>query len=1091
MNKLTKWMLLGGSVTALVAGATAAYAQTAAIETIDVTGSRINLSGFQSPTPVTIIGLDSIERNAQINIGDEIRDLPQVSGTATQSSNTANIAQANAGVDTLSLRNLGPQRNLVMFDHQRVAITGIQDGTVDLSTIPSALVSRVDVVTGGASAAWGSDAVTGVINIVINKSFTGFKANAEYQNNLRLPVPRYHVEGAWGTDFMGGKGHFEIGANMNVSNTATFNGQNAQNHGRANIYNSAYCATGSVVYAAGATSGGTCSSLTGAHALMYVYNTGNPTIVQGGIVNGNTAGAAGSGLAATGTSINQNAGLQGLQGIMFTGPGAVPTNFNYGTTYNNGTCYNGCMNNQYSSGNNAFGISSLPYHDSNIFTYTSYQITPDIKLGIQLGQGKYSTHDKGTTLSTTGQTIYADNAYLDPAISQRFACAGGVNFGTTGATCVGALSNGYNPFTGANDPVVLTAAQAAAGQTAARQAAPAQRLITGFDFTNNRLAPAQATGGVGPTQVQQASGKDIWSMANVCTAIGEACGYYNRVFNRASFQLDGSLGDNWAWSGYGAWSAMRLHETAPNDPIKTRLNNALDAVRVTAGNVGTSGLQIGSVQCRGLLTPSNLADPTSTTYFDLKGCQPVDAFGSGNVSQAAYAFVSPGVDPQSGFLDQVEVRTAQTAAGASVTGVLPWQLPAGDVGVATGFEYRLEQAGQYNATAIGTRNVLQAGNWVNYSGQYHVEEGFLEVNAPILKNMFVQTLNVDLAGRITNYSSSGLVETWKIGVDSQINDDFRLRGFYSSDIRAPDVYDLYNPGSATSQQCASWVLNVSVTNPCSALPGGNPNLKPEQASTVNVGVVMTPSFLDGFTASLDWYDLRMHGAITTVAFNTAIDRAKQGDTSYCAAIITADNSNICNYSTAGTTQGAVPLIVGVRTGAVNAARLTTAGFDANIDYRFDMWGGQMSVGVNANYVYDWSRTLNGVNFQGAGATGGVYSSGSSAFHTTINLTYRTGPWTVGAVIHSAGDAIRDPGTENQPTVALAQVTYTKVNGVDVGVVGSGQTGQGILPTNYVPWSGDIGGRLQYRWSDVVTLYGAMDRVFPGNKTYRVGMRFKL
>jgi outer membrane receptor protein involved in Fe transport len=343
MNTLLKWMLLGGSATAIIAGASAAYAQdnSNTIETVDVTGSRINLQGFQSPTPVTIIGLDSIERNAQINIGDEIRDLPQVGGSPTQSSNTANIAQANAGVDTLSLRGLGAQRNLVLFDHQRVAITGIQDGTVDLSTIPSTLISRVDVVTGGASAAWGSDAVTGVINIVINKSFTGFKANVEYQNNLLVPVPRYHAEAAWGADFLGGKGHFEIGASSNISNTTTFNGENPHNHGRSNVYNPAYCNAGGVSYPNGGTTGGTCASLSGAHALMYVYNTGNPTIVQGGIVNGNTAGAAGSGLGATSSNtVNSFAGLQGLQGIMFTGPNAQPTSFNYGTVYNTNTCYN-------------------------------------------------------------------------------------------------------------------------------------------------------------------------------------------------------------------------------------------------------------------------------------------------------------------------------------------------------------------------------------------------------------------------------------------------------------------------------------------------------------------------------------------------------------------------------------------------------------------------------------------------------------------------------------------------------------------------------------------------------------------------------
>lgn len=1076
MNKLLKQMLLGSSATAMVAGVTlTADAQTQAqpqadnaIETVDVTGSRINLAGFQSPTPVTIIGLDSIERNAQINLGDEIRDLPQVGGSPTQTSNTANIAQANAGVDTLSLRNLGAQRNLVMFDHQRVAITGIQDGTVDLSTIPSILVSRIDVVTGGASAAWGSDAVTGVINVVINKNFTGFKGAAEYQNNLLVPVPRYHTEAAWGTDFLGGKGHFEIGANWNISNTATFNGQNPHNHGRANVYNPAYCNPGGVTYTGTSTTGGTCASLSGARALMYVYNTGNPTITQGGIVNGNSAGATGSGLTKTSTNtVNPAAGLQGLQGLIFSGSAGTPTPFNYGTVYNNSTCYNGCMNNQYTAGNSAFGISSLPYHDSNIFTYTSYQITPDIKLGIQLGQGKYATHDKGTTLSTTTQTIYADNAYLDPSIAKRFVCTG-----TSSPTCVNTLSNGYNPLTG----------------TGGSSTTPSQALVMGFDFTNNRVAPAQSTAAVNASQVQQTAGPGIWSMTNVCTAIGEACGYYNRVFNRASFSLDGSLGSDWSWSAYGAWSGLRLHETAPNDPIKTRLNNALDAVRVTSSNVGTTGFQIGSVQCRGLLNPT--ASQGATYADDLKGCVPVNVFGSGQVTQSAYAWISPGVDPSSGFLDQVEVRTAQTAAGASLTGVAPWSLPAGDIGIATGFEYRLEQAGQYNATPIGARNILQAGNWVNYQAQYHVEEGFLEVNAPILKNMIVQTLNVDLAGRITNYSSSGLVETWKIGIDSQLTDDFRVRGFLSSDIRAPDVYDLYNPGGANQQQCASWVKLVSTTNVCSALPGGNPNLKPEQANTMALGLVMTPSFLDGFTASVDWYDLRMHGAITTVAYNTVIDRAKQGDTQYCGVIITADGSNICNYSTDGTTQGNVPLITGVRTGAVNAARLTTAGFDVNIDYRFDLLGGQMGVGVNANYVYDWSRTLNGVYFQGAGATGGVYAGGAN-FHTTINLTYSTGPWILGASIHSTGDAIRDPGTEGQPTVTLAQVSYSKVNGVDVGVVGSGQTGQGILPTNYVPWSGDIGGRIQYKWTDTVTLFGAMDRIFPGNKTYRVGARFRL
>src|SRR5262249_34294132 len=152
-------------------------------ETVEVTGTRLNLAGFQSPTPVQVIGTESIERNAQIQISDEIRDLPQVQGTVGSASGTGLVGQGAGGIDELNIRGFGANRALVLFDHQRVVTSDMQDDIVDLGTIPSALVSRVDVVTGGASAAWGSDAVTGVINLVINKNFQGVKANLEYSDN--------------------------------------------------------------------------------------------------------------------------------------------------------------------------------------------------------------------------------------------------------------------------------------------------------------------------------------------------------------------------------------------------------------------------------------------------------------------------------------------------------------------------------------------------------------------------------------------------------------------------------------------------------------------------------------------------------------------------------------------------------------------------------------------------------------------------------------------------------------------------------------------------------------------------------------------
>ena len=377
---------------------------------------------------------------------------------------------------------------------------------------------------------------------------------------------------------------------------------------------------------------------------------------------------------------------------------------------------------------------------------------------------------------------------------------------------------------------------------------------------------------------------------------------------------------------------------------------------------------------------------------------------------------------------------------------------------------------------------------MNYSGKYNVKEAFLEVNLPVLKNLLVQTLDVDLAGRFTSYSTSGDVQTWKIGINSQITDDFRIRGFLSSDIRAPIIYELFNPSGVGNQQdCANWVQGVG-TNRCSALTGGNINLKPEQANTTALGVVFTPTFINGLTASLDWYDLRMHGYVTSIGFNDVITRAKAGEAQYCSAIITSDGTNICNYSqTAGTT--GVPQITSVLTGFVNAARVTTAGFDANVAYNFGLFTGDMTVGINANYMYDWSRDLNGIYYQGAGSTGGYYSGGAN-FRSTINLTYREGPWTFGASIHTTGDAVRNNITPGYPGVPTAGVNYQRFNGVDYGNTVAGQQGEGFLPTNYAPWSADIGGRIQYRVRDNITIYGAMDRVFPGNKSYRAGMRFQ-
>ncbi len=1036
MNSVFKQLLLGGSACALIAGATigAAFAQTPAgasdnsVESVEVSASRINLAGFQSPTPVTVIGTEQIEKNARLDVADEIRDLPEVQGSsASRGAASNNAAQGNAGINSLSLRGLGSQRNLVLIDGQRVVSAAIQDGTVDLATVPTSMVQRIDVVTGGASAAWGSDAVTGVVNLVINKNFTGIKGNAEFSNNALISRPQYKAEVAFGTDFDGDKGHTEFAVNTLISNTPTFNGQNRKNYGRAVVYNPAYCnqVTYPVVNGVTQTSGGTCSSLSGQPVYTYAYATGNDTTTQGGLINANTAGTAGSGLVASTAS---SAAYTGLRGIDFVGPDGTPTPFNYGTVSQT-TCYNGCTNDQ-NSGTGPWGISSAAFHQWTFFNYSSYQVTPDIKASVQVNYGHFIERNTASIKTSASNTIYADNAYLDPSIAQRFVCSG-----TTCAANTTTLSNGYNPFTG----------QGSNGQK------PGQTLTVGWDFMNNRITPSQAVN----------QGANIpWTMDNLCSAIGQPCNNMARTVARAVFKLEGPLFSNdWNWDASVEASQARIHQTLANDPITARLNNALDAVRVTASNVGTSGLPIGSIQCRGLLIGSTRV---VNGFDDLTGCQPINMFGFGNVSNQARAWINPGLNQSStGILDQETIHTNQVSAAFNVNGVLPWKLPAGDVGVALGAEYRLEQAGQFDVDPHSAAAAYQAGNFAPWEGHLHVEEGFLEVNAPVLKNQLVQTLDLDLAGRITQYSSAGdtstingtqppfnfLVETWKMGFNSQLTDEFRLRGFYSYDIRAPIVYDLYNPGNFNSQTCASWV-NGGSGNPCFAKQGGNSKLQPEKANTVAISVVYTPTWLDGFTTSVDWYDLRLHGGLVTTNFATVISRAKAGEAAYCAQIIDTAGDNICTYSQ---TSGTAPQITQVNVGSVNAAELTTAGFDVKAQYNFPLFSGTATLSAAANYVYDWSQTLNGIYFQGAGCATAPNQVGQSCYYGqgqpkltgNIQGTYRTGAWTFGVEAHFAGASVKDRGTEGQAGLVNQSVTYSKVAGQDIAAISSGQRGLGV------------------------------------------------
>ena len=151
---------------------------------------------------MSVVDSGQLQQAANNDIGETLRQLPMM-GTAQSpvAATQGNAGNSGAvGISSINLRNLGVTRTLVLIDGDREVWAGVQYG-VDLNTIPSIMIQRVDVVTGGASAAWGSDAVAGVVNLIIDKNFTGLKGSVDLMDNNYDSRRQYGFSVANGFDF--------------------------------------------------------------------------------------------------------------------------------------------------------------------------------------------------------------------------------------------------------------------------------------------------------------------------------------------------------------------------------------------------------------------------------------------------------------------------------------------------------------------------------------------------------------------------------------------------------------------------------------------------------------------------------------------------------------------------------------------------------------------------------------------------------------------------------------------------------------------------------------------------------------------------
>ena len=210
-SQLAAALLAGASTLAIASLAHAQTAQTtaAAVDEVVVTGSRVIQNGNSMPTPVTVVTAEQLNVTRPSTVFEGLLDLPVFTGSTSAVGNPAGAGGSSRTQSGLNLRGLGTGRTLVLSDGHRVAPT-TQDGVVDAAAIPQQLLQRVDVVTGGVSAVYGSDAITGVVNFITDRKFNGIKLGAQYGGAQFGGDHSHDFSGAAGTSLFDGRGHIEI-----------------------------------------------------------------------------------------------------------------------------------------------------------------------------------------------------------------------------------------------------------------------------------------------------------------------------------------------------------------------------------------------------------------------------------------------------------------------------------------------------------------------------------------------------------------------------------------------------------------------------------------------------------------------------------------------------------------------------------------------------------------------------------------------------------------------------------------------------------------------------------------------------------------
>jgi outer membrane receptor protein involved in Fe transport len=903
------------------ADATADTSSTAVTEVV-VTGSRIPQPNLTSISPIESVGHQEFQLEGHTDVVDMLNNLPQeFQNNVSDFSNTSNSLAGPGGISTADLRGLGPQRTLVLVNGRRLGIgdpnTGNPNPAPDLDQIPAAMIDHVEVVTGGASATYGSDAVAGVINFVLKKDFEGLEVDGTLggdqhtqHNSLMDGLLQDAITGTGAGSPCVVQCLTPVSIPGNV-----FDGGNED---------------ASVIF--GANSPDDKGNVT-----AYFEFRNQEPVAEGSrdfsackLTSGTTVGSG----ACTGSE-NSN-GWYPLQGPGCPG-GSSPGG--------SGTCT--------VVGTNLLSIPQAGTTPSSLFNSNHYAY-------IQRADTRYLAGFEAHYDFNQHISLYSEFSFMNDRSDEHIAPDG--------------LFFGGNTF----DP----------------------NGAGGYNINcNNPLLSTQEAGIIGCSPGGTNSVDVLIGRRNI--EGGPRDTYYEHTNFRGVLGLKGDFGgdDAWQYDFYGSYYYTSLYDASSNYLSNTRIQNALDVVDV--GGVPT---------CESVVNGSS------------PGCVPYNIFQTGGVTQAALNYLN--------IVGTEYGTTQEQIVEGDITGDLgkygiksPWATDG--IGVSFGFDWRRDQLNFQPDAIIGSGD-LSGGSGVGatINNGIGVWEGYGETHIPIVqKAPFADLIEVDGGVRYSAYSTGPTPTTYKVGFQWAPIEDVRLRASYQVAIRAPSIIELYDPVTITQSDsfgvngdpCAgatpTYTLaqceNTGVTasqyghivqcfaDQCDASSGGNPDLKPETADTYSVGATITPRFLKGFTASIDWWDIKEMGFVGSLPPNIIVSEcALTGQATFCDLIHRAPSTGFL-FGPSSTSAGGY--VVGSGT---NIAAGEVSGIDFQGSYRLDLEDvgakgvGSLSFDLNGSLMLKDSTDLPGITpYDCTGLFGSKCQTVNPAWRHTFRVTWNT-PWNV-------------------------------------------------------------------------------------------------